>query len=30
MGLGKSLDLHWMKEVAGGKGESDDQATYVM
>ena len=28
MGLGRSLDLLWMEKMAGGKGETDDQAVY--
>ena len=28
MGLGTSLDLRWMEKMAGGKGETDDQAVY--
>ena len=28
IGVGRSLDLHWMEKMAGGKGKTDDQAIY--
>ena len=28
MGLVRSLDLRWMEKMAGGKGETNDQAIY--
>ena len=28
MGLGRSLDLRWMKKMAGGREEPNDQTVY--